>query len=304
MTRWFRYLLILLVLGSSVFAQEIEGIRSQLPSKVDRIRNQRLDNISKVEPRATTEQLAVIVTQGPKDLEATILINPYRLLERDADTYFGYRSIPWWLRNVQLSFTFPAKNTNGQDLSFELKWGLYKKAHRWDEYWDPYFHIGWPQRAEDITDEWLEEQQARLLEASEKVNTLLLVEGNDGFSLSLAGKKMEGEWEQFSFTLIGSHRLSDWLATLNGAAEYLSDDFGTELAGQISREIWADRWENGGLTFSLAGSATYIEQWDWSTTASLNLPILDQARFLLAFSVTNEESRILTGLSYQFLPTP
>lgn len=294
----------MLLLANSVFASEAEEIaRQEMPPTMDRMKVQRLDpyQVTGIHQRATTEELSFFFTQGERS-EVTIGVNAFRLFGKRADTFDGYRSLPWWLRNVQLSLTVPAENSNGDDASFELKWGLYRKAHKWDEYWDPLFHVDFPENISGITENWLDERSTELIFASIEVDSFLLAEGNDGFSFSFAGSRVAGEWQRFSGTLIGSHHLGGWLATLNGSFMSVSDDFGAQASGQISREFWPYRWKYGGLTTALTGSADYVHEWDWSTTASVAFPILEEARFLLAFSVSNEENRFLTGFTYQFLP--
>jgi len=277
--------------------------QKELPPVQDRMRTQRLDpfQLSGIHQRAATEELSVFFTQGERS-EVTVGLNAFRLFGKRADTFDGYRSIPWYLRNVQFSLTMPTQNANGDNLGFELKWGLYRKAHKWDERWDSYFHTDFPPNLSDVTDDCIESEEMRLIYASIRVDSLLLEEGNDGFSLLFSGDRVAGDWERFSGTVIGSHHLGGWLATVNGSARYLSDQFGAQISGQVSREIWPYRWQSGGLTLALTGSAEYVKDWDWSTTASVALPLLEQARFLLAFQVSDKENRLLTGFTYQFIP--
>ena len=304
------FALLLLIVVSPTMAQT----RTNLPPLNERMFNQQVySQLMNFNSRSTTEQIALLINTSSEP-EATISFNTFRLFNRHSDTFDGYRSIPWYLRNVEISGTYPTQDFDGRNFSFNLKIGLSKKSHKWDEYWDSYFpEIITPRRASEMTIEWQNEQIEKAVQASQIVNQLLLTEGNQGFSLSLDGKREEGKWLEFSGSLIYSQELLNCIATINGAGLYFDyiKTGGLELSGQLNRELWPKRWTNGGLLINLAGSTgpiiyqnnKFSGQTGW-LNLNLAIPIMGQARWVVGYQLQGTDREFISGISYQFLSQP
>ena len=308
-------ILLILLLIRPVLADDP---RKDLPPDVDRIRNQRLSpvELAGIAGRATTEKYAFSLSGGLDGQTLGAGLNPYRILKRRSDMFHSYRSIPWWLRNTQVSVKLPTGNGVVENAGLELKWGLYKKSHRWDEHWDQYFpEIAFPEDVNEVTDEWLDSAQKKLAQASALVDSLFLIQGNNGVSFAVSADRQNGEWEHYAFSFIGSFGLWEGFTTFNGAVGEFPDDINVvsvKFAGQYLREFWPTISDCGGAVASLAGSMTYATQeagfghkaWDWQIVPSANLPtfIEPRLRFLISYVITREEGKFFSGITYQVLP--
>lgn len=303
---------LLMLLTQSALA---DGLRSDLPSDADRIRGQRLF-LAGITGQATSEKFAGKLSTNTEQTDAEISLNIYRLLKRDSNMFYGYRSIPRALRNLQFSLSAPVGSSVSDNLGFGLTWS-YNHAHKWDEYWDRYFpEIQFPENVNEVTDEWLDATQHKLARASAQVDSLLLFEGNNGISFAVSANWQNSEWEYYSFSLIGSHRLGQGYTTFNGAVGKFPDDidvFSVKFAGQYLREFWPTiSDECGGVVFSFATSLIFAAEnvgfeqrsVDWQIVPAVNLPtFLDpKLRLLISYDISREEGKFFSGLTYQVLP--
>jgi len=284
--------------------------RKQLPPIIERMQTQPIhQEILNPNSGAMTEQMALMIKDQNGEPQAHFSINAFRLINKKADRFDGYRSMPWWLRNVILEAKYPTNKFDGQNFSFQLKWGFFIKSHRWDEYWDNRFIVNYPEHAELMTDEWLADQQQKLFKASALVNQLLLTEGLNGYSLTVGSRKKDGKWQQHSAGFIVNRYTSGFIFTAGGIGVYLPElkKAGLEISGQLYKVFWPNRWENGGIDFSLyfsSGAVIYnnneLTADDWNIATSIALPILKQSRLVLAPFVGKDGGKFITGFSYQF----
>jgi len=279
----------------------------ELPPVAERLHNQQAywQGIS-ISGNSAIEQISFSLNN---DEEATVSLNTFRLLNKKADYSAGYRQVPWQFRNVQLTAQYPTGADNADNGRVAIDWYLFKQAHKWDESWDKYYpEFQFNQTFGDTTGYAL--QMAKIAKADQLVNDLLLQQGLNGWGISLAVERTEGQWNQVDLDLLWNHQIQDFVTSARGGSIIKTDEEKGYLrvAGQLTTEIWQDRWQTGGLNLlanldsgPIEVTSNQFTASNWQLNLAAALPITTEARGLITASWSKDGSSINGSVAYNLM---